>query len=135
MPSILPSTCAGTPEIMCSGGVPSRFGQWARTRSKLPPMPPEVTITAWARYSKAPVTVRLVARPRSTSEGSSTSPETVSRAPPERDSPVTRCRNASRTSPRATPSRTRRSNGATTPGPVPHVMWKRGTELPCPMAP
>src|SRR2546421_707114 len=27
-----------------------------------------------------------------------------------------------------------RSNGATTAGPVPHVTWKRGTELPCPSA-
>ena len=27
----------------------------------------------------------------------------------------------------------RRANGSTTPGPVPHVMWKRGTELPCPI--
>jgi hypothetical protein len=26
-------------------------------------------------------------------------------------------------------------NGATTPGPVPQVMWKRGTELPGPSAP
>ncbi len=25
-------------------------------------------------------------------------------------------------------------SGATTPGPVPQVMWKRGTELPCPPA-
>ena len=29
-------------------------------------------------------------------------------------------------------SRTVRSNGATTPVPVPHGMWKRGTEFPCP---
>jgi hypothetical protein len=32
------------------------------------------------------------------------------------------------------PPRTRRSNGSTTPGPVPQVMWNRGTELPCPSA-
>ena len=39
-------------------------------------------------------------------------------------------RSASR--PVAACSRTRRSNGSTTPGPVPQVMWKRGTELPWP---
>ena len=32
------------------------------------------------------------------------------------------------------PARTRRMNGASTPGPVPQEMWKRGTELPCPSA-
>ena len=38
------------------------------------------------------------------------------------------------TRPRATCSRTRRSNGSSTPGPVPQVKWKRGTELPWPCA-
>ena len=33
IPIILPSTCSGTPEIMNFGGVPSRFGQFCRTRS------------------------------------------------------------------------------------------------------
>ena len=47
MPSILPSTCAGTPDSIRRGGVPRRSGQLARTRSWLPPMPPDVTITAW----------------------------------------------------------------------------------------
>lgn len=93
-----------------------------------------VTITAWALSSKAPATSRLLGLPRSASEGSRTSPLTVSTLPAVRDSPVTRWRKRSSTSPRATPARTRRSNGATSPGPVPQVMWKRGTELPCPVA-
>ena len=38
------------------------------------------------------------------------------------------------TRPRAACSRTRRSNGSSTPGPVPQVKWKRGTELPWPCA-
>ena len=45
------------------------------------------------------------------------SPVTVSTAPALRDSPLTRWRNRSSTSPRAPPSRTRRSKGSTTPGP------------------
>ena len=49
MPSIRPSTCAGTPATMRAGGVPSRSGQARRTRSWLPPMPPLVTMTACAR--------------------------------------------------------------------------------------
>jgi hypothetical protein len=39
---------------MSAGGVPRRSGQAARTRSWLPPMPPEVTIVAAAVISKAP---------------------------------------------------------------------------------
>lgn len=97
-------------------------------------MPPEVTITAWARSSKESTASRLLAVPRRASLAASTSPLTVSTAPPVRDSPVTRCRNRSSTRPRATPARTRRSKGSTSPGPVPQVMWKRGTELPCPDA-
>src|SRR3984885_12716468 len=64
MPIIRPSTCAGTPEIMCRGGVPSRAGHAARTRSWLPPMPPEETMTAWACSSKSPVGVRVLACPQ-----------------------------------------------------------------------
>ena len=49
-------------------------------------------------------------------------------------SPSTRCRKRELDEPpSATPSRTRRSNGSTMPGPVPQVMWKRGTELPWPV--
>ena len=49
-------------------------------------------------------------------------------------SPVTRWRKRNVTSPRLSASRTRRTNGSITPGPVPQVTWKRGTELPCPVA-
>ena len=49
-----PSTCAGTPESSRCGQGPSRAGQFLRTRSWLPPMPPEVTTTACAAISKSP---------------------------------------------------------------------------------
>ena len=63
--SIRPSTCAGTPEIMCSGGSPSRSrGHFSRTRSWLPPIPPVVTITACACSSKSPAASRFDATPR-----------------------------------------------------------------------
>lgn len=97
-------------------------------------MPPEVTITAWAPSRNSERTSRELGRPRSASLSTSTSPATPSTAPPVVVSAVTRCRKRSSTRPLATASRTRRANGATTPGPVPHVMWKRGTELPCPVA-
>ena len=66
MPSMRPSTWSGTPQIMRLGGSPSRFGQLWRTRSRLPPMPPEVTMMACAFSAKSPTTVRELACPRST---------------------------------------------------------------------
>src|SRR6266545_3074872 len=132
--SIRPSTCAGTPATIVLGGEPSRDGQLRRTRSWLPPMPPEVTITACACSSKSPVSTRELAWPRSMSDGSRILPRTPSTTPPVVTSSSTRCRNLNVTSPRATASRTRRSNGSTTPGPVPQVRWNRGTELPWPVA-
>ncbi|GAA3021363.1 hypothetical protein GCM10020229_35730 [Kitasatospora albolonga] len=59
---------------------------------------------------------------------------TVSTAPAVADRPVTRWRKRRSTSPRAAAARTRAAKGATRPGPVPQVMWKRGTELPGPVA-
>ena len=64
-----PSTWAGTPEIMCVGGFPSRSGQFLRTSSWLPPMPPEVTITMGALSSKSPVSSRLLDWPRAQESG------------------------------------------------------------------
>ena len=64
--------------------------------------------------------------PRGASLGSSTVPPTPRTVPPSTVSSSTRCRNRSSTRPDATASLTRRANGATTPGPVPHVRWKRG---------
>jgi hypothetical protein len=131
---IRPSTCSGTPESIRAGGLPSRSGQACLTRSWLPPMPPEATITAWARSSKAPAAVRELGLPRGVSLGSSTAPATPSMTPFVAVSVSTRCLNRSDSRPAATAARTRRSNGSTTPGPVPHVMWNRGTELPWPVA-
>ncbi len=119
---------------MCSGGLPIRAGHCARTRSWLPPIPPDVTITACADSAKSPTSVRELDTPRATLLGSSTFPLTPSTTPPVTVSSSTRCRNLNSTRPFATASRTRRSNGATRPGPVPQVMWNRGTELPCPSA-
>ena len=134
MASMRPSTYAGTPVIMRSGAVPRRLGQLARTSSWLPPMPPEETTTAWALSSKSPTTSRLVGRPRPAASAASTDPRTPLTAPPDTTSSSTRWRRRSSTRPAATPARTRRTKGSSTPGPVPQVMWKRGTELPCPLA-
>jgi hypothetical protein len=131
---IEPSTKSGTPASMNFGGVPMRSGQFLRTRSWLPPMPPDVTITACAENEKSPATVRELGSALPVGEASSTSPDTPSHTPLVTLTFVTLWRNLSVTSPFATASRTRRSNGSTTPGPVPHVTWKRGTELPCPSA-
>ena len=61
MPSMRPSTWSGTPQIMALGGSPSRLGQALRTRSRLPPMPPDVTTMACAFSAKSPTTVRELA--------------------------------------------------------------------------
>ena len=134
MPSMRPSTWSGTPQIMRLGGSPSRFGQLLRTRSWLPPMPPDVTTMACALSAKSPTTTRELACPRSTVLGSRTSPCTPSMTPAVVVKPLTRWRKRRETSPRFSPSRTRLAKGATMPGPVPQVTWKRGTELPCSVA-
>ena len=66
---------------MCFGGSPIRFGQFARTRSKLPPMPPDVTSTAGACSSNSPTAVRELGAARGTSDGSRTVPRTPSTTP------------------------------------------------------
>src|SRR3954469_5503 len=132
--SIRPSTCAGTPESIRCGAGPSRAGQFFRTRSWLPPIPPEVTTTACALTSKVPISVRELASPRATPLGSSTPPRTPVTVPPVTTRSSTRCRNRRSIRPRSAAARTRAMNGPTTPGPVPQVMWNRGTELPWPVA-
>ena len=97
-------------------------------------MPPVVTITACAESENSPAASRPVATPRAAELGARIVPATPVTAPPSVCSSSTRWRKRSSTSPRATAARTRRSNGSTTPGPVPQVMWKRGTELPGPSA-
>jgi hypothetical protein len=126
-----PSTCAGTPESMLRGGDPSRSGQLRLTRSWLPPIPPEVTITAPAAKENSPTASRLLERPRAHASGASTVPDT----PSPGVSASTRWRKRRSTSPRSRAARTCRTNGSISPGPVPQVRWKRGTEFPCPMAP
>ena len=44
--------------IIVSGAVPSRAGQLLRTRSWLPPIPPEETMVAAAVISNEPTTSR-----------------------------------------------------------------------------
>src|SRR5829696_5669944 len=63
MPIIRPSTCAGTPLSNCSGTRPIRLGQFCRTRSWFPPIPPLATITAGARNSNSPMVFRDDATP------------------------------------------------------------------------
>ncbi len=97
-------------------------------------MPPEATTTAWERSTKSPTTSRVVATPRAERSAARSRPATPSTFPAVVVSRVTRWRGASRTSPASTAARTCRAKGATTPGPVPHTMWKRGTEFPGPVA-
>ena len=97
-------------------------------------MPPEVTITAWAFSAKSPTTVREEGAPRSTPLGSRMSPATPSTTPADCVSAFTRWRKRSDTRPALAASRTLATNGAMSAGPVPQVMWKRGTELPCSVA-
>ena len=134
--SIRPSTCAGTPESMCAGGVAEPLAATcARTSSWLPPMPPVVTITAWAASANSPAGSRPLASPRLTGLGARTVPATPVDGAAGGGELVDAVAEAQLDAARARPpSRTRRSNGSTTPGPVPQVMWKRGTELPWPSA-
>src|SRR3954467_6356214 len=132
--SMWPSTCAGTPDSSRCGAGPSRAGQFRRTISWLPPMPPAVTTTACAVIAKSPISVRELASPRATPLPSSTAPRTPVTAPSVTSSSDTRCRKRSSTRPASTAARTRRAHGSTTPGRVPQTMWKRGTELPGPVA-
>ena len=92
-------------------------------------------MTAGALSENSPTTSREDGSPRPTALGASTEPATPSTWPSVTDSASTRWRKRRSTSPRAAPSRTFASNGSMTPGPVPHVTWKRGTELPWPIAP
>ena len=134
MPIMRPSTWAGTPEIICCGGGPRRSGQAARTASWSPPMPPEVTTTLGAPRLNVSTAVRELDSPRATSEGSRTVPDTPVTAPAVTSSASTRWRKRIVTRPSSTACCTRRRNGSRMPGPVPQTMWKRGTELPWPVA-
>ena len=80
-------------------------------------------------------TRRELRSPRAAPVGSRTSPCTPCTTPFVMTSPHTRCRKWNRTRPVCTWARTRRANGSTTPGPVPHVTWKRGTLFPGPLGP
>ena len=98
-------------------------------------MPPEVTITAWAVSSKSPAASRFDSPARAaTALGASTRAAHAGDRAAGDDQLVHAVAEAQLDQPFATASRTRRSNGSTTPGPVPQVMWKRGTELPWPSA-
>ncbi len=91
-------------------------------------------MTACAFSAKSPTCVREEAAPRSTVLGSRMSPATPSTTPADWVKWLTRWRKRSETSPALTASRTLATNGAISAGPVPQVTWKRGTELPCPVA-
>ena len=107
----------------------------ARTSSWSAPMPPEVTTTAWARSSNSPVTSRLVRHTAGLAgrgqdaaadadDGAAVGHQLVDAvAEPHGHLAGLHARHGpgARTAP-------------ATPGPVPQVTWKRGTELPCPRA-
>jgi hypothetical protein len=94
-------------------------------------MPPLATITADARNSNSPTVFRDDATPSAAVVGSNTAPRTPTTAPFSTISSSTRWRCANRTF--VLPS-SRRAKMSTIAGPVPQVMWKRGTELPWPRA-
>ena len=106
---------------MLRRGAEPRPASCSRTRSWLPPMPPEVTITAWARELEVAdlVAVARLARARAAS-GASTAPRDAGRrrrrSTVELVDPVAEARASTRPAARRA-SRTRRSNGSTTPGP------------------
>ena len=98
-------------------------------------MPPDDTIVAPAVISNASTTSRELATPRAAPEGARMSPVGAGDGA-VLDVSATSRGGAARivTRPCASPASTAAWNGATTPGPVPQVMWKRGTELPGPVA-
>ena len=79
-------------------------------------------MTAPARNVNSPTTVRELFTPRGTSLGSRIAPRTPSTAPFVSKSSSTRCRNLKVIRPFFSASRVRRTNGSSTPGPVPQVM-------------
>ena len=121
---------------LASAALPSRAGQFARTRSWLRADAAggdDHRLGRGGRSRRRPS--REVGAPRATSAGSSISPRTpVDGAARAVTSSSTRCRNRSGHLTVPDGSRTRRTNGSSTPGPVPQMMWNRGTELPCPPA-
>jgi hypothetical protein len=116
-----------------SRGGANRSGQADRTRSRLPPIPPLATMTAPADSSNSPTGSRDVATPRGRWVGARRVPRTpltTSRCQHEVVDPMPEGI-PQPTSDLEPPSPTAHER-LTDPGPVPQVMWKRGTELPCP---
>ena len=135
MASIRPSTWAGTPESMCAGGVPIRAGQYSRTRSWLPPMPPLATITALPRSSNSSTTSRLLAVPAGgvvAAQDAAAHPDHRAGLDDELVDPMAELQHGVAAAHRA--RATAFWNGSSSPGPVPQTMWNRGTELPWPVA-
>ena len=135
--SIRPSTCAGTPEIMCCGGVAEPLRPVAAH---------EVVVAAdaaggddhrlRARARTSPTAAReLACAARARRSARAPSPRTPSTAPPVDDQLVDPVAEAQLDEPASRPPRARGARTARPrPGPVPQVTWKRGTELPCPVA-
>ena len=113
--------CRAAPASSCARG---RCRGRSRPRRRSRPSPATRT-----RRSRR---VRTRAPRSSASHGSSTVPRTPTAAPSSTISSSTRWRNANSTRPRRSPSSTGSAKMRTSSGPVPHVRWKRGTELPCP---
>ena len=92
-------------------------------------------MTAGARSSNSPTSSREELTPRSASLGARARvPRTPTTAPSSTTRSSTRCRKPNSTRPRSSPASTGSAKTRTTSGPVPQVRWKRGTELPWPVA-
>ena len=110
------------------------LGPAVRTSSWLPPIPPEVTITASRCQLELADNVPRARPPARAGVGCEhRAGDTVDDAVRDRE-PVDAVAEAQLDEPVAPPSRTAATNGSISPGPVPQVTWKRGTELPGPFA-
>ena len=99
------------------------------------PIPPVATTTASAEISNGADDLAGAGhRARGPVVGEHVAPHAGDPAV-RRDQDVTRCRNRTSTRPSRRARRAGRGRTARgSPGPVPHVTWNRGTELPCPSA-
>lgn len=78
--------------IIEAGGVPIRSGQYRRTMSWLPQIPPVVMMTACADSSNSPTSSRLDGVARSASSGANTVPLIPVATPSVMTNSSTRCR-------------------------------------------
>ena len=135
MPIMRPSTCSGTPEIMCFGGVAEPLR---------PVLPHQIVIAAdaaggddhrlRAQREIADDLARAALAALDARRLEDRAADAVDRAVGDRQRIDAVAEFEGQPAAASAASRARRSNGSTMPGPVPQVTWKRGTELPWPIA-